>query len=113
MTIDGLDQREATDLDRELLGMSRSELADRIAAEARDVESLKPSELTLARDINHLGTTALAIKAQRDLLADTLRDLAMGAEIMLEPVMGATGTFKQFAEEVRRVAKAGLKEAAL
>ena len=37
-------------------------------------------------------------------LEDRLIDLRLGAEMMLEPALNATGTFKRYAEEVKRIA---------
>jgi hypothetical protein len=110
-TPDGREQREAEQLEREIQGGSDLEIATQLADEARDVPALSVSEIDLAKQIAGLGASALVIKMQRDALADTLRDIAIGAEMMLEPVMGATGAFKRFAEEIKRVARAGLKEA--
>ena len=37
-------------------------------------------------------------------LEDRLIELRLGAEMMLEPALNATGTFKRYAEEVKRIA---------
>lgn len=70
-------------------------------------------EFVLDATATGLVTSAVKLQLQRDALADTLRDLALGATMMLEPVMGATGAFEKFAKEVQRVARAGLKGALL
>lgn len=113
MNADGPEQRQAERLEREIQGGDNLEIAEQLADETRDVDALKPAETTIAAQIDRLGASAITIKMQRDSLADTLRDLAMGAEIMLQPIMGATGAFEKFAREVQRVARAGLKEAGL
>ena len=113
MSADGPEQREAEQLEREIQGCDDIDLAEQLADEARDVEALTRPEINLSKQIDKFGASALAIKQQRDMLADTLRDLAVGAEIMLQPIMGATGAFEKFAMEVQRVARAGLKEAGL
>lgn len=47
-----------------------------------------------------LGEWAAHVKE----LEDRLIDLRLGAEMMLEPALNATGTFKRYAEEVKRIA---------
>lgn len=111
MIADGPEQREAEQIEREIQGGSDLEIAAEFDRESRDTEALTLPEINIAAQIEKLGASALVIKMQRDALADTLRDIAIGAEMMLEPVMGASGAFKKFAEEVKRVAQAGLREA--
>lgn len=113
MSIDGHEQREANRIDREIQGHRDLELAEQIADEALELQALTRPELNVAAQIDKLGGSALAIKQQRDELVAVLKDIAMGAEIMLQPIMGATGDFERFAKEVRRVARAGLQQAAL
>lgn len=111
MSADGPEAREAAQLDRELQGCDDLQLAEQLADEARDVEALTAPELNVAKQIDKLGASALAIKQQRDDLAAVLRDIAMGADMMLQPAMQLTGAIRGYVMEVKRVARAGLHEA--
>jgi hypothetical protein len=64
--------------------------------------------LDLASQIEEFGKTALCIKAERDALAAALRDIVLGAEIMLQSSIG--GALASYAMEVQRVAYAALHE---
>jgi hypothetical protein len=58
--------------------------------------------------------SAIRIKAERDTLATALRDIAFGAEMMLQPPLGVAGTaLTGYAKEVKRVALAALQECQL
>jgi|SRR5579859_555949 len=116
MSPDGHEQRIAESEERAREDMDRLDLAELLADESRDVPPLSEAELTgssavLTPTERGLVSSAVVLQMQRDALRDVLMDLAFGAEMMLEPVMGATGTFKRYAEEVLRVARAGLKQA--
>jgi hypothetical protein len=64
-------------------------------------------EIDLAAQIDKLTTTALAIKAQNDELRALLADIALGADMMLEPALGLKGAMLGYVREVKRVASAG------
>jgi hypothetical protein len=64
----------------------------------------------LATTLDQLTAAAIAVKMQRDSLADTLRDLAMGATILMDSGVWS-GAALSYIQEVRRVAEAGLREA--
>lgn len=107
------DERIAASEDRAREDMDALDLAEQLADESRDNPPLTESEYTLSATETGLITSATKLLLQRDHLRDTLRDIALGAQMMLEPALKADGTFKRYAEEVLRVARAGLKEAAL
>lgn len=69
-----------------------------------------PVEITVAAQISKLGTTAIAIKQQRDDLAAALRDLVLGADMCIPYFEGAA---QGYMREVKRVASAALAEAGL
>jgi hypothetical protein len=46
---------------------------------------------------------------REQVLADGLKDIAMGAEIMLQPGLSFTGATRRYIEEVRRVALATIE----
>lgn len=66
-------------------------------------------ENTVHQQITKLAETALTIRAQRDEARAVLRDIAMGAEMMLEPALQLSGSMRRYVEEVKRVALAGLQ----
>lgn len=111
MNVDGPEQRLAQEIEREVHGADELELAEQIADEERNVKTLTAAEVDVGAAIDKVGATALVIKMQRDSLADTLRDIALGAQMMLEPSMHITGTFERYVREVLRVAREGIKEA--
>lgn len=60
------------------------------------------------QQITKLAETAEVIKAQRDEAYAVLRDILMGAEMMLHPACGLKGSMLGYVREVKRVAQAGL-----
>lgn len=66
----------------------------------------------VSKAIDKLGDTARRIKAERDELVDVLRDIRMGADMMLQPVLGLHGAMLGYVKEVRRVADEALKRVA-
>jgi len=62
----------------------------------------------VCRAIDALGSTALRIKAQRDHMQAALEDLVLGAELMLDPGLFLSDSFRRYVLEVRKVAKEGL-----
>ena len=69
--------------------------------------------MSAAVDQIHQQVTQIAekvdiIKAQRDEAYAVLRDIILGADMMLEPALQLSGTMRRYVEEVRRVARAGL-----
>lgn len=88
-------------------------VAEQMAEETRDIKALTVPEINLAKQIDTFGATALVIKMQRDTLADALRDIRMGADMMLQPACNLTGSIRGYVLEVKRVATEGLKEAQL
>lgn len=66
----------------------------------------------VSKAIDNLGNTAKRIKAERDDLVDVLRDIRMGADMMLQPVLGLHGAMLGYVKEVRRVADEALKRVA-
>lgn len=66
----------------------------------------------VSKAIDNLGNTAKRIKAERDELVDVLRDIRMGADMMLQPALNLTGSFLGYVKEVRRVADEALKAVA-
>ena len=67
-------------------------------------------------DLNSLSTliddftaTAMRIKAERDEFEAALKDLRLGADMMLEPALGLRGAMLGYVKEVRRVADEALK----
>lgn len=112
MSTDGPEQREAERLEREIQGGSDIEVAEQLADETRDVAALSAPEINIAAQIDRLGASAITIRMQRDSLADILRDIAMGAEMMLQQPEGFwPSSIRHYFEELKRVARAGLKEA--
>jgi hypothetical protein len=69
------------------------------------------SEITrqLNADIDKLGATALRIRDERDAMAGALRDIAFGAQMLLD-AGGWTGAALAYIKEVKRVALNGLRE---
>lgn len=60
--------------------------------------------------IQHLGNTALRIKAERDEFEAVIRDLKFGADMMLDcNVVPMPNWVKRYIEEVRRVTSEALK----
>lgn len=100
-------------LEGEIQGGSNLEIAEQMAEETRDTQGLAAAEINLAKQIDTFGATAIAIKMQRDTLADALRDIRMGADMMLQPACNLTGSIRGYVLEVKRVATEGLKEAQL
>ena len=110
MNADGPEQREANQIERQIQAGHDLDLGELLADEARDLEALTRPEINLAAQIDRLGATAITIKMQRDSLADTLRDIARGAQMLIDS--GAwSGAALHYIQEVNRVARAGLKEA--
>lgn len=65
-------------------------------------------ETQVHQQITKLAETAQTIKAQRDEAYAVLRDIVMGAEMMLHPAVQISGSMRRYVEEVKRVAQAGL-----
>lgn len=59
--------------------------------------------------MDKLKSTALRIKAERDEFEAALRDIRMGADMMLQPALGLRGAMLGYVKEVRRVADEALK----
>lgn len=59
--------------------------------------------------IDKLGATALRIRDERDAACGALKDLILGATIMLDSGLWS-GAALAYIKEVRRVAAAGLRE---
>lgn len=59
-----------------------------------------------------MSAAALPFQTDAERIAElkaVLRDIAMGADMMLQPFMCTTGSFKRYAEEVKRVATYGAR----
>lgn len=107
------DERTADFEERDREDMDRLDLAEQLADEQRDNPPLTEAEYRIDATTKGIVHSAVVLQMQRDALADTLRDISLGAQMMLEPAMQISGTFEQFAREVLRVSRAGLKEAQL
>lgn len=67
------------------------------------------AKVDLNTQIDKLGATALRIRDERDAMAGALRDLAFGAQIMLDSGVWS-GAALAYIKQVKRVAQAGLCE---
>jgi hypothetical protein len=61
--------------------------------------------------LDKLRTSALRVKAERDEFEAALRDIRMGADMMLQPALGVHGAMLGYIKEVRRVADEALRMA--
>ena len=66
------------------------------------------AEIEVHRQITKLAETAQQIKEQRDEAYAVLRDIALGADMMLHPACGLKGAMLSYVKEVKRIAEAGL-----
>lgn len=66
-------------------------------------------ETQVHQQITKLAETAQTIKAQRDEAYAVLRDLVLGAEMMLNPALQISGSMRRYVEEVKRGAAGGLQ----
>lgn len=64
---------------------------------------------SLSDQIDDFTASAMRIKAERDEFEAALRDIRMGADMMLQPALGLRGAMLGYVKEVRRVADESLK----
>ena len=64
--------------------------------------------IDLDGEFSKLAQTALRIKRERDEMEAALRDIVLGAEMMLQPALNLQGAFLSYVREVKRVAEAPL-----
>lgn len=77
--------------------------------EAGSGEIMSATVAAVHQQITKLAETAGRIKEQRDEAYAVLRDIILGADMMLEPALQLSGTMRRYVEEVKRVALAGLQ----